>query len=150
MVLNHILDAILTPLQNYAGDFTLPPPGVIVRTIRTVFPSCRIFREHEAPDAEKTKSDFDNIVIFCTKLSAGKKEITFRTPTERDFLNSPARQGFLVPRHEVTEKQLSVGDGEGILTRNDTEKLAKWHQSSALGHWSIMRVVLPDVVWENW
>lgn len=59
----------------------------------------------------------------------------------------------MVPKHEVTEEDLAVGSGgvdEGILTKNETEKLEKWHEESALGHWGIMRVVLPDHVWENW
>ncbi|KAM7183020.1 polyamine aminopropyltransferase [Naviculisporaceae sp. PSN 640] len=167
------LEALLKPggvvAINYAGDFSLPPPAVIIKTIRTVFPTCRIFREHEkpasTPDSDssekksKSKSDFDNIVIFCTKLnpalSGGK--IEFRRPTERDMLNSPARQGFLVPKHEVLDRDLVSADGakgevqdHGILTANDTEKLARWHEQSALGHWAIMRVVLPPVVWENW
>ncbi|KAK3316367.1 S-adenosyl-L-methionine-dependent methyltransferase [Apodospora peruviana] len=134
---------------NYAGDFALPPPGVIVNTIRHVFPSCRVFREHEYD--EKTgqgKQDFANMVIFCTKL--GNKKLAFREPTAQDLLNSPAREAFLMPRYEVTDKDLVVGAGEGILTSNDTQKLVKWHETSALGHWAVMRVVLPDTVWVNW
>lgn len=79
--------------------------------------------------------------------------IDFRPPTERDLLNSPARQGFLIPKHEVLDKDLlipGISDDHGILTANDTEKLARWHEQSALGHWAIMRIVLPPVVWENW
>jgi hypothetical protein len=134
---------------NYAGDFALASPAVVVRTIREVFPSCRIFREHPRDEAvfEKSGSDFTNMVIFCTKLSV---PVTFRKPTQRDLLNSPSREAFLLPKNEVRDEDFVVGREEGVLFKNDTAKLEKWHQTSALGHWAIMRTVLPDAVWESW
>jgi len=138
------------PKQNYAGDFTLPPPMVVVQTIRQVFPSCRIFREHPRDEEQVAKhgSDFTNMVIFCTKLA--ERPIAFRQPTKRDLLNSPSREAFLMPQHEVHHQDFTVGRDEGILARNDTAKLEKWHEQSALGHWSVMRTVLPPLVWEKW
>lgn len=145
---------------NYAGDFSLPPPLLITNTIRSVFGpfSCRIFREHPRDDAQASAHngrDFTNMVIFCTKSSAG---ITFRNPTERDLLNSPSREAFLLPKWEVTDEDLlrgvnrSAAEAEklGVLRRNETERLEKWQEGSALGHWEIMRGVLPEVVWVNW
>jgi hypothetical protein len=134
---------------NYAGDFALPPPAVVTKTIREVFPSCRIFREHPRDDESlrKTGSDFTNMVFFCTKLSGG---VEFRAPTGRDLLNSPSREQFLMPRHEVRDEDFLVGMEEGILMRNDTSKLEKWHRQSAVGHWGVMRTVLPREVWEYW
>jgi hypothetical protein len=41
-------------------------------------------------------------------------------------------------------------EGAGILRRNETERLVKWHEMSALGHWAVMRTVLPEEVWEAW
>lgn len=95
------------------------------------------------------------MVIFCTKSSAG---ITFRNPTQRDLLNSPSREAFLLPKWEVTDEDLlrgvngSVAEAEklGVLRKNETERLEKWQEGSALGHWEIMRGVLPEVVWVNW
>ena len=138
------------PFKNYAGDFTLPPPMVVVQTIRQVFPSCRIFREHPRDEEQVKKhgSDFANMVIFCTKLAG--REVSFRQPNARDLLNSPSREAFLMPKHEVKDEDFTVGRDEGILTSNDTAKLAKWHEKSALGHWAVMRTVLPPAVWENW
>ncbi|KAK4242738.1 polyamine aminopropyltransferase [Achaetomium macrosporum] len=136
---------------NYAGDFALPPPRIVVNTIRTVFPTCRIFREHPRDEADfaKTGRDFTNMVIFCTKQP--HQQISFRAPNQRDLLNSPSRQHFLLPQHEVREEDFVEGkEGEGILRRNETERLVKWHQMSALGHWTIMRTVLPEAVWEAW
>jgi hypothetical protein len=90
------------------------------------------------------------MVIFCTKRHGGKS-ISFRRPTERDLLNSPSRQAFLLPQHEVGEEDFVAGEeGVGILRGNETERLAKWHETSALGHWTVMRTVLPDAVWEAW
>ncbi len=122
---------------------------MVVQTIREVFPSCRIFREHprDEADVEKNGRDFTNMVIFCVKTT---RKITFRNPNQRDLLNSPSRDAFLLPKHEVTDDQFLAGEDGGILRKNDTAKLAKWHSKSAVGHWSVMRTVLPEVVWEQW
>ncbi|KAJ9156908.1 S-adenosyl-L-methionine-dependent methyltransferase [Coniochaeta hoffmannii] len=134
---------------NYAGDFALPPPAVVAKTIREVFPSCRVFREHprDEESLRATGGDFANMVFFCTKSSGG---VEFREAREGDLLNSPSREQFLTPKHEVLEGDFLVGADEGILTRNDTKKLEKWHRKSAVGHWGVMRNVLPKEVWENW
>lgn len=134
---------------NYAGDFALPPPAVVVRTVREVFPSCRIFREHPRDEEvlRQGGGDFTNMVIFCTKLTTG---IEFREARSRDLLNSPSREQFLVPRHEVRDEDFLVGMEEGVLRTGDTGKLERWHRQSALGHWKVMRSVLPEVVWQEW
>ncbi|KAF5502562.1 Polyamine aminopropyltransferase [Colletotrichum aenigma] len=134
---------------NYAGDFLHPAPKLVVDTIREVFPSCRIFRESEHPSKKKIQEegqDFTNMVIFCKKTSG---KLFFRKPTEEDFLASRSRQVFLQPRHEVLPKHFLDGDF-GLLRNNATEQLTKWHEKSALGHWEVMRVVLPAFIWENW
>jgi len=91
------------------------------------------------------------MVIFCTK-QADDATIAFRLPGERDLLNSPSREAFLLPRHEVREADFLVNEEEagGVLMRNETERLEKWHEVSAAGHWAVMRTVLPDAVWEAW
>ncbi|OIW24373.1 S-adenosyl-L-methionine-dependent methyltransferase, partial [Coniochaeta ligniaria NRRL 30616] len=146
----HDLAALLKPngvvAINYAGDFALPPPAVVVSTVREVFPSCRVFREHPR-DEETTGGDFTNMVIFCTKLDKG---VEFREVRREDLLNSPSREQFLLPRHEVREEDFLVGAGEGVVRRNETGKLERWHRTSAVGHWGVMRSVLPKEVWENW
>ncbi|KAL2197934.1 S-adenosyl-L-methionine-dependent methyltransferase [Corynascus similis CBS 632.67] len=138
---------------NYAGDFALPPPRIVVNTIKSIFPACRIFREHPRDEEAFAKSggDFTNMVIFCTK-QADDATIAFRLPGERDLLNSPSREAFLLPRHEVREADFLVNEEEagGVLMRNETERLEKWHEVSAAGHWAVMRTVLPDAVWEAW
>ncbi|KAH7198043.1 S-adenosyl-L-methionine-dependent methyltransferase [Fusarium flagelliforme] len=134
---------------NYAGDFGLPTPALVYRTIKKVFPSCRTFRETPRDDknVEKWGSDFTNMVIFCRKTPG---DIKFRRPTNSDFLNSQVRRNVLVPRYEIQEQVFLDDEGTDVLTKNETSKITKWHQSSASGHWTIMREVLPGKIWEQW
>ncbi|WAO85725.1 Hypothetical protein NCS54_00297300 [Fusarium falciforme] len=134
---------------NYAGDFSLPAPQLIYRTIKQVFPSCRIFREspREEANVERWGSDFTNMVIFCRKTPG---DIAFRRPVPSDFLRSRARQAFLAPQHEVREQEFLDSDDTDVLAKNRTGKVTKWHQKSAAGHWKIMRSVLPGKIWEQW
>ncbi|EXJ80446.1 hypothetical protein A1O1_08591 [Capronia coronata CBS 617.96] len=130
---------------NYAGDITMPASSLIYRTITSVFPSCRVFREDEAPAPGTKADDFTNMVIFCRKQAM---PITFRKPTHADFLGSGARREFLLPRHEIP---LGAFEKSGdVLRSGKTKQLEKWQAQSALGHWRVMRTVLPDVIWENW
>ncbi|KAI0386381.1 S-adenosyl-L-methionine-dependent methyltransferase [Hypomontagnella monticulosa] len=149
--LKHMLKPNGVIAINYAGDFTLPPLGIVMNTIRGVFPSCRIFREGEPPSeetVEETGRDFDNVIVFCTKTG---DKVTFREPVERDFLDSLARKAYLMPKHEVDGSAfLSSADAVGVLRVNETEKLEKWHDQSALGHWAVMRMVIPSHIWQIW
>lgn len=122
---------------------------MIVRTIKEVFPTCRIFRESPTDKEAVAKggSDFTNMVIFCKKTAG---DIAFRRPTPQDYLRSRTREVFLEPRHEVQEAEILAGEDAGILRRNTTEKVAEWHKESAAGHWAIMRMVLPARIWEMW
>ncbi|KAH9907312.1 S-adenosyl-L-methionine-dependent methyltransferase [Xylariomycetidae sp. FL2044] len=140
---------------NYAGDFTLPPLSIVVNTIRQVFPSCRVFRESPAPSAEKLAAegrDFDNVIVFCRKSSSDDDApITFREPVEADYLRSLARRAYLVPKHEVDiESAFRPLEEVGTLRVNETAKLAEWHDRGALGHWAVMRTVLPEEIWNMW
>ncbi|KAI9151804.1 spermine spermidine synthase family [Paramyrothecium foliicola] len=134
---------------NYAGDFQLPAPQLIARTIKEVFPTCRVFRE-SPPDPkfiEEHGSDFTNLIFFCRKTT---KPLTFREPVNADFLESRTRQVFLYPKNEVPVAELFPQEQTGVLRSNETNVLTKWHKESAMGHWNIMRVVAPAKVWEQW
>lgn len=127
----------------------MPSSKVVVQTIRTVFPSCRIFREYPRDEeGAKAGHDFSNVVIFCTKHAG--RPVRFRNPTQRDRLSSKTRDQFLVPDNEVFDSEFLARKDLGILTRNDTRKLVKYHEKSAVGHWGVMRTVMPSIVWENW
>lgn len=143
------LSHVLTLPQNYAGDFTLPAPQIIVRTITEVFPTCRIFRESPADAAaiETGAADFTNMVIFCKKTTTPLK---FRRAIDRDFLHSLARREFLEPKHEIQLADFLAGEDTGMLRKNNTASFEKWHQTSARGHWAVMRTVLPASIWERW
>lgn len=111
-----------------------------------------MYRESARPSAtvlEKEGRDFTNMVIFCTATKVDK--VTFRTPVQQDYLGTRARKAFLVPKHEVPGSRFKeqVGDG-GVLLRNGTERFKGWQQKSALGHWDVMRTVLPSQIWESW
>ncbi|KIW71620.1 hypothetical protein PV04_03762 [Phialophora macrospora] len=130
---------------NYAGDLAMPAASTIYRTITAVFPACRVFRETEAPAPGVKPDDFTNMVFFCRKQSIPVK---FRTPGPADFLGSGARRAFLLPKHEIMPDEF---DREGpVLKQGQTKDLEKWQARSAIGHWRVMRTVLPDAVWENW
>ncbi|PVH83168.1 spermine/spermidine synthase [Cadophora sp. DSE1049] len=155
------LNSILKPggviAINYAGDLLLPSARIIVQTILSIFPTCRIFRESAQPTPEQVASDgrdFINMVIFCTNSPSSpssKNKLTFRAPTQKDFLGSRARQAFLLPVHEVDYSAFEVQEGDGwLLYRNATERFRGWQEKSAGGHWSVMRTVIPAGVWENW
>ncbi|KAI0178711.1 S-adenosyl-L-methionine-dependent methyltransferase [Hypoxylon sp. FL1284] len=149
--LKHMLKPNGVIAINYAGDFTLPPLGIVMNTINEVFPSCRVFREGEPPSAEaleETGRDFDNVIVFCTKTG---EKVKFREAREADYLQSLARRAFLVPKHEVDESAFSAAAADaGILRANETEKLEEWHDTSALGHWAVMRTVIPSHIWQSW
>lgn len=163
------LSALLAPngviAINYAGDLLLPSTQLVMRTILSVFPTCRIFRELTAPTEDdllaleakgQARRDFTNIVIFCTKFSAeeteGKKGIAFREPTEEDFLGSGARRRYLMPEHEIFAEAFlgEESDPSDVLRANETERLSEWQKKSAVGHWEVMRTVLPAWIWEKW
>lgn len=139
--------ALLTNIlfQNYAGDFALPTPRLIVRTILEVFPTCRFFRE--SPPNADSEGDFTNMVFFCRK---SKDPITFRTPIWEDYLNSRARQVFLEPKHEVQLADLLGEESSVLLRQNNTGMVEEWQMISAAGHWAVMRTVLPAQVWNWW
>lgn len=138
--------------QNYAGDLRLQTASMVIRTVLTVFPTCRLFREDAGPStakAEKTtlSTDFTNLVMFCQKAPGS---FHFRRPTTADFLGSQARRYHLLPQHEVDPKSFSHRHGQDVVRKNNTHVLAEAQMRSAVGHWSVMRGVLPDAVWENW
>jgi len=129
----------------------LPPGRIIVQTIKSVFPTCRIYREAAPPSAEKLAEDgrdFTNMVIFCTNFA---NPVKFRKPVEADFLGSRARKMFLLPQHEVDDAVfIEKEEDGGVLMKNNTERFKGWQQQSALGHWAVMRTVLPTEIWEQW
>ncbi|EED17607.1 spermine/spermidine synthase family protein [Talaromyces stipitatus ATCC 10500] len=137
---------------NYAGDVSLPGAGVVIRTIKTVFPECRIFRENDGSETPAEESlEFINMVVFCKKTRT--PPLTFRQPNEGDYLGSQSRKSYMVPRREIDHKIFGIGDDstdQRLLEVGKTDVLESYHTQNAIGHWNIMRKVLPAKVWENY
>ena len=133
--------------QNWAGDISLYPAALTVRTIHAVFPTCRIFREEAAP---KDNEDFTNMVIFCKKRSA--TPLRFREPVPGDYLGSKSRETYLMPKYELDPTRFArvQKGGRSVLVAKEAGRLDKYQDRGALEHWKIMRQVLPDAVWESW
>ncbi|KAF6225555.1 hypothetical protein HO133_009555 [Letharia lupina] len=134
---------------NYAGDLLLPIATSVVRTVESIFPKCRLYRESPLPKAPEAM-DYTNMVMFCRK---SPEAFTFRDPVEADFLGSPARRQHLKPQHEIPASYFKAGRRQkGEILRRDhiSREMQKSTMASAAGHWYLMRTVLPDVVWENW
>ena len=136
---------------NYAGDLLLPTAASVVSTILAVFPTCRIYRE-SALVGPGAAEDFTNMVLFCRKSSA--ESFTFREPTSADFLGTGARKDFLLPQHEIAASTFGVDTDEieesKIIDEKTIKTLARSQEKSRVGHWHVMRGVMPDAVWENW
>ncbi|KAJ4331385.1 hypothetical protein N0V85_009957, partial [Neurospora sp. IMI 360204] len=96
--------------------------------------------------------------IIHDVFTGGAEPVALFTYEFLQNLNSLLKPDGVVAIWEVTDEDLlrgvngSVAEAEklGVLRRNDTSMLEKWQEESALGHWEIMRVVLPEVVWVNW
>jgi hypothetical protein len=93
------------------------------------------------------------MVVFCTKNL--DKALTFRKPTNADWMGSLSRREFIPPAKNL---EIHMADIRGeakwktqeILKRGEEVKVEKYHNEAAIRHWRIMRTVLPDAVWENW
>ncbi|KAL4808764.1 S-adenosyl-L-methionine-dependent methyltransferase [Aspergillus unguis] len=134
---------------NYAGDLNLYPTALSIRTIKAIFPTCRLFREDASSEVGP---DFTNMVIFCTKSSSHLAPLKFRDPVPADFLESRFRARYLLPKHEVDASRFETVEAGGrrVLHAGETGRLHKYQDRGALEHWSIMRTVMPDRVWEGW
>lgn len=87
-------------------------------------------------------------MLFCTKSIS---EVTFRKPIKADYLGSRMREMTVMPKHEVDFKDIKLQESDGgVLFRNGTERFRRWQQTSAMGHWAVMRTVLPKEIWEDW
>ena len=155
------LRSLLTPTGvvalNYAGDLHSELTTTALRTISTAFDGqCRGFRDTTPTTGSSSTSseqpaDFVNLVVFCLNTATGTP-ITFRTPTNKDFLGSKSRKHYLLPREEF-EVELPAPDSASASTLLQKGEEGKWRQlqeESAIRHWHIMRSVLPDKVWEMW
>ena len=59
------------------------------------------------------------------------------------------RESHLLPKYEI-DPSLFRTSGKQILKVGDVGVLGAYHNQNAIGHWKLMRTVLPASVWENW
>lgn len=107
------------------------------------------------PAAPPTLDDLDTDASKPTKERKEKPSVRFRRAEIKDLLDSPARRAFLMPKHEIQLDAFGtmedVEEVGGLLyNKGAHERFKAWHESSALGHWSVMRTVLDNEAWENW
>lgn len=130
----------------------MPGAGVVIRTIKAVFPECRVFRENDGSEEPAEESlDFINMVVFCKKSRT--PPLTFRLPNENDYLGSQARKSYMYPRREIDPSKFDIADDstdQRVLEVGRMSILEANHVPNAIGHWNIMRNVLPAKVWENY
>lgn len=150
------LRSLLTPdgvvAVNHAGDLGDSSTKQVVNTINLAFDrQCRMFRDSEPP-SETGATDFLNMVIFCKNAADDKLE--FREPIEADYLGTVSRRHYLAPKRalelkfptEIEMKEETVQ----TLTVDNLSDFEKKQIESARRHWKIMRLVVPDFVWELW
>ena len=90
------------------------------------------------------------MIIFCRK---SVEVFSFRKPVEADYLGSQFRKYEMLPKHEIDTALFNTKIEDRkieILRRGHTKKLEAFHRKSAVGHWRVMRTVLPDEIWNNW
>lgn len=110
-----------------------------------------MFRDSE-PSSERGDTDFLNMVIFCKNSAVG--ELKFRAPVEADFLGAVSRRHYLAPKDKLelkfpTEEEMQDYAVQ-TLTVDNLGGFEKKQVESAKKHWKIMRLVVPDFVWELW
>jgi hypothetical protein len=73
-------------------------------------------------------------------------------------MGSLSRKEFIPPDKELEMFFPQIRGGEAkymktndlLLTRGNEQIIEKYHHQSAVRHWTVMRTVLPDAIWENW
>ena len=139
---------------NYASDLDLPSTKLVINTIISVFPNCRLFKDAVEEEGNK-HGNFVNMVLFC-RLTDGP--FTFRDAVQSDYLGTSTRKSYLQPRLELDlgryvtrgwNQQLEANTSL-VLYAGNTRELEKWHSLAASRHWEVMRTVVPDLIWELW
>ncbi|KAJ6260656.1 hypothetical protein Dda_4883 [Drechslerella dactyloides] len=137
---------------NYAGDLNLKSARSVIHTIKSVFGTCRAFREYPPEkDADPAKGDFTNMVIYCTPFHKPRRDPAnpyhadldesqieapyFYPAQESDFLNTVVRKQRLMPQHEVDLKPIVEMGARGeldVIATNNVDKLRAWQREMKL------------------
>ena len=137
---------------NYAGDLDLPLTAKVLNTIDLAFDrNCALYRDSAPPAADGAASEekganFANYILFCRNTPG---PVSFRQPTQADFLGSISRKQHMYPRVEyaVDFPLRGTDKADEVLVEEAVESWKKEQEESASRHWGIMRVVLPGKIW---
>ncbi|KAF9226671.1 hypothetical protein BS17DRAFT_775953 [Gyrodon lividus] len=142
--------------QNFAGKLASQSSRAVINTLLKAFGQCRVFHDLLEPVSdEHLYSDFLNMVFFC---SPSPVPLTFRPSVEADYLRSYLRRHVL---SSLDKREVSISQVRGsIVWSKETEdkflltdlnnRLDEWQREEALEHWTLMRRILPDIVWETY
>ncbi|KAI0750969.1 S-adenosyl-L-methionine-dependent methyltransferase [Daedaleopsis nitida] len=143
-------DAIIA--VNFAGKLGSDSAKAVILTLRSVFPQCRaLYDSLESPD--NIDDEFVNWVFFCTPSSEPFK---FRKAITSEYLGSHLRRHVLSSIGEREVDISTVGADleddkkERYILKDMANPLSEWQNKEAIGHWKIMRSVLPKVFWETY
>ncbi|KAI0353003.1 hypothetical protein OH77DRAFT_1407713 [Trametes cingulata] len=137
---------------NFAGILENSSGKAIVSTLQAAFPRCRAFYDSLEPSHNLT-SEFLNWVFFCTLSS---EPLEFRRPVNADYLGSYLRRHVFSHLHEreanvsAVVAEIPQDERERYVLKDAANPLGEWQEKEAVGHWKIMRGVLPDVFWETY
>ncbi|KAI0677382.1 hypothetical protein C8Q78DRAFT_1002534 [Trametes maxima] len=137
---------------NFAGILESPSGKGVVSTLQASFPQCRAFYD-SLETSHNTTSEFLNWVFFCT---LSPEPIEFRQPVDADYLGSYLRRHVFahLPQRELDLSRVTdaipEAERERYLLKDAANPLGDWQAKEAIGHWKIMRGVLPDVYWETY
>lgn len=143
---------------NFAGKAGSKSSKAILSTLLHVFGQCRAFYDATQELSEdKLKSEFLNIVFFCTPVPEKVKPLTFRTSRGDDYLASYLRQYVFqsMSRREVKfetilgRKNRIRNSKAQVLLTDENNPLPAWQDEDASYHWKLMKEVLPNIYWET-
>ncbi|EIW61205.1 uncharacterized protein TRAVEDRAFT_56579 [Trametes versicolor FP-101664 SS1] len=137
---------------NFAGILTSDSGKAVINTLQVSFPRCRAFYD-SLEQSHNMTSEFLNWVFFCT---LSPQPLEFRRPVDADFLGSYLRRHVFLqlPEREADLSEvidsIPVDGREKYLLKDGANPLGEWQAKEAIGHWKIMRGVLPDTYWETY
>lgn len=128
---------------NFVGALDNPPTSTASRAVAAVRARLREVFEYVCAFSEADGKRVHNIVFFASNV---KERMTFRQPTERDFLSSSNRRDALMSFQQRRLRPEQLGPRMPLKAATDhTINAGQW--VTAKDHWKAMRNVLSADVW---
>lgn len=125
---------------NWVGDVLSDVTQQVIRTINSVFQTCRIFEDGDA------HSGYLNMVLFCTMQS----HLRFRQPSTSDLITavSPRQRVKVLQDLANHELNIEVSSSLAVLTdATDWHHFEKAQREGVRKHWAVMSKTLPPETW---